>query len=381
MSTTSGRIGSGGFPLPDPQVLGSRLGAVAWSLLAVALLLTAIGIATIHSATFGGTILYALRQSLFLGAALLAFLVTFALEPRWLLAWAPWLYAGSLLLLALVVLWGYRAGGATGWFRFGTLGFQPSEFAKLATLLVLARYLGGFAPERLGARKILGALGLALAPMVLVSIQPDLGGAVMFAPMVATMLLVSGVKPRWIVLALAGCLATGLFLWQYGLKPYQRERILTFLDPGHDPQGAGYQLRQAQIAVGSGQAFGRGYLEGTQSRLRFLPARHTDFVLAVLAEEWGFAGVATVFLLYSLFLIECGRIARRARDRSGLLVIAGWAAVVGFHVLYNSAMIVGLVPVTGIPLPFLSYGGSFLVANFLGLGLLLGIDYRRYANL
>ncbi len=381
MSPISDRSSSSRFRLPDPQRVGSRLGATAWTVLAVALFLTLVGIATIHSATAGDPTAFALRQAVFLGVALLAFLVAFLFEPRLLLAWSPWFYGASLASLILVVAFGYRAGGATGWFRVGQIGIQPSEFAKLATLLLLARYLGGLAPERLGAKKILGALGIALLPMLLISVQPDLGGAVMFMPMVATLLLVSGVRPRWIVLSLVAGLACGVLLWQYALRPYQRERILTFVDPRHDPQGAGYQLRQAQIAVGSGQTFGRGYLEGTQSRLRFLPARHTDFILAVLAEEWGFVGITVTFALYGLFLAECGRVARRARERAGLLIVAGWTSTVAFHILYNAAMVVGLVPVTGIPMPFLSYGGSFLVANFLGLGLILGVDSRRFANL
>lgn len=381
MSFISNRSSSGRLLLPDPSRVGGQLGTAAWSLLAIALVLTGIGIATIHSATAGGPTGYALRQTAFLGVAAVAFLLAFLLEPRLLLVWSPWLYGLSLFSLVLVVAFGHQAGGATGWFRLGQIGIQPSEFAKIATLLLLARYLGGLAPERIGVKKILGAVGIALVPMLLISIQPDLGGAAMFVPMVATLLLVAGVQPRWMVLSLVAGITCSILLWHYALKPYQRDRILTFLNPLHDPQGAGYQLRQAQIAVGSGQAFGRGYLQGTQSRLRFLPARHTDFILAVLAEEWGFAGVAVVFSLYALFFTECGRVARRARERAGLLILAGWTSTVAFHVLYNSAMVVGLLPVTGIPLPFLSYGGSFLVANYLALGLMLSVDSRRFANL
>jgi rod shape determining protein RodA len=164
------------------------------------------------------------------------------------------------------------------------------------------------------------------------------------------------------------------------MKPYQRERVLTFLAPETDPLGAGYQVRQSKIAVGSGELTGKGYMQGTQSQLRFLPARHTDFILAVLAEEWGFLGVAGVLALYGVYLAGGAGIAARARDRAGILLVVGLLSVVAFHVLYNSAMVIGLVPITGIPLPFLSYGGSFTLVNWVIVGLLLGVDLRRYVN-
>ena len=169
-------------------------------------------------------------------------------------------------------------------------------------------------------------------------------------------------------------------MWTLGMQEYQKERVRTFVSPERDPLGAGYQLQQSKIAVGSGQFLGRGYQQGTQSQLRFLPARHTDFVFAVLAEEWGFLGVALVLLFYSIFLLNGARVAERARDRFGILLVVGLLSGFGFHVLYNTAMVVGMVPITGIPLPFLSYGGSFMLANFIATGLILGVDFRRHVN-
>ncbi len=154
----------------------------------------------------------------------------------------------------------------------------------------------------------------------------------------------------------------------------------TYLSPGSDPLGDGYQLRQSKIAVGSGQLTGRGYGQGTQSQLRFLPARHTDFIFAVLAEEWGFLGVSLVLFLFGVYILNGARVAMRARDRTGILLVVGLLSVFTAHVLYNTAMVVGLVPITGIPLPFLSYGGSFTLANFFATGLILGVDFRRYVN-
>jgi rod shape determining protein RodA len=175
-------------------------------------------------------------------------------------------------------------------------------------------------------------------------------------------------------------LVLGAGIWTFGMKGYQRQRVLTFLAPETDPLGAGYQVRQSKIAVGSGELLGKGYMQGTQSQLRFLPARHTDFILSVLAEEWGFLGVLAVLGLYISYITSAARIAVRARDRAGILLVTGLLSVQCFHILYNSAMVVGFVPITGIPLPFLSYGGSFTMVNFLSTGIMLGVDLRRYVN-
>jgi rod shape determining protein RodA len=194
------------------------------------------------------------------------------------------------------------------------------------------------------------------------------------------MLLVAGVRVRLLLVAVVLGLVVGFALWSYGMKPYQRQRVLTFISPTTDPLGAGYQVRQSKIAVGSGELTGKGYMQGTQSQLRFLPARHTDFILAVLSEEWGFFGIATVLGLYALYVTSVSRIAMRARDRAGLLVVVGLLSIQCFHILYNAGMVIGAVPITGIPIPFISYGGSFMMVNFCAVGIILGVDLRRYVN-
>jgi len=193
------------------------------------------------------------------------------------------------------------------------------------------------------------------------------------------MLLVTGVKKRYLVIAACTAVVVGALGWGL-IHDYQRERVLTFLNPARDPLGAGYQVRQSKIAVGSGELVGRGYMRGTQSQLRFLPARHTDFIFAVLAEEWGFLGVAFVLFLYGSFLFGCAEVAARARDRLGMLLAVGFFAIFAFHILWNTGMVVGLAPNSGIPLPFLSYGGSFMLFAFAATGLVLGVDFRRYVN-
>jgi rod shape determining protein RodA len=279
-----------------------------------------------------------------------------------------------------VLLFGQEVGGARSWLGFGSWRLQPSELAKVATVLFLARYLAA-SNRRVLALKEVGVAGLiAGVPMVLVALSPDLGSAAMFVPMLLGMLLLAGVNRRLLVV---GALIAALFAagaWNLVLLDYQKDRVRTYLSPGSDPLGDGYQLRQSKIAVGSGQLAGRGYGQGTQSQLRFLPARHTDFVFAVLAEEWGFLGVGGVLFLFGAYILNGAKVATRARDRTGILLVVGLLSVFTAHVLYNTAMVVGLVPITGIPLPFLSYGGSFTLANFLATGLILGVDFRRYVN-
>lgn len=368
------------LPLPDQRPRLEHLASIRWGLIAAALALSVIGLLTVASATAESNVDYLSRQLVWVGLGWVAMVVAFSFNYHTLLSWSLLLYLATLAALVLVLVVGYEAGGAQGWFRIGSIGIQPSEAAKLATALYLTRYLGGPTDRALGLRQILAAIGIAALPMTLVALEPDLGGAAMFVPMLAGMLLVAGVRARYLLTALAGALLVGVLVWNFGMQSYQRQRVLTFLAPATDPLGAGYQVRQSKIAVGSGELTGKGYQQGTQSQLRFLPAKHTDFILAVLAEEWGFLGVATVLALYALYLSNAAAVAARARDRAGILLVVGLVSVVAFHILYNSAMVIGLLPITGIPLPFLSYGGSFTLLNYTILGLVLGVDFRRYVN-
>ncbi len=380
MRSTSERFSAPALPLPEAPPPLAQLATVHWGLLAAAIALTAFGLLTVRSAAAELGSDYLTRQLVWVAAGFVAMLVAFGFNYHRLLAFSPALYAVGLVGLVLVLLFGHRAGGAAGWFRLGGIGLQPSEFAKLATALFLSRFLSRESERVLAPREIASVLAIAGAPIALVALQPDLGGAAMFAPLVAGLLLVAGVRLRLLLLAVAALVVVVALVWNFGMRDYQRQRVLTFVAPASDPLGAGYQVRQSKIAVGSGQLTGRGYRQGTQSQLRFLPARHTDFILAVLAEERGFVGVATVLGLYAWFLSSAVTIAARARDRAGVLLVVALASITAFHVLYNAAMVIGLVPITGIPLPFLSYGGSFTLVSWIAVGLLLGVDYRRYVN-
>lgn len=379
MRSTSATASSIG-PLPDSGRPLRLLTSADWALVVSALLLALIGLATVHSASAELTVDYLPRQALWVLLGVAALIFGASVDTDTLQRLAVVFYALALGALVAVFLFGFRAGGAQSRLGTGVLSVQPSEFAKLATAVLLSSYLGSFNRTHLGLRQLAVAGLLVAAPMCLVMVEPDLGSAAMFLPLTAGMLLVAGVPTRTLIAAALIALVVGGMIWSFGMKGYQRQRVATFLSPGSDPLGAGYQVRQSQIAVGSGGLFGRGYMQGTQSQLRFLPARHTDFVFSVLAEEWGFLGVASTLGLYGLYLVSAARVAMRARSRSSMLLVVGLVALVAFHVLYNTAMVVGMVPITGIPLPFLSYGGSFTLMCFLSTGLILGVDLRRYAN-
>ncbi len=379
MNSTSARL-TVLASFPDQQLTLRHLSGVRWGLLASAILLALVGLATIHSASSELALDYLPKQALRIVLGLLAFAVAFSLDYQVLAKFSVPIYAAAMFLLVLVLVIGSEAGGARSWLRLGAAQLQPSDIAKLATILLLARYLAGINRSFVRIPQILTASGITALPVLLVALERDLGGAAMFVPILAGMLLVSGVRWRTLVAGALVLLVLGALVWNFGMLDYQRTRVKTFLSPGSDPLDAGYQLQQSKIAVGSGMLIGRGYMQGTQSQLRFLPARHTDFIFAVLAEEWGFVGVLVVLVLFSSYILNGFAVAFRARDRTAILLVVGFLSLVSFHVLYNTAMVVGLVPITGIPLPFVSYGGSFIVANFIAAGLILGIDFRRYVN-
>jgi rod shape determining protein RodA len=242
------------------------------------------------------------------------------------------------------------------------------------------RYLGASDHDRLRVHELLAVAGVVALPAILIALEPDLGGALILVPAAGALVWLAGLRLRVVAAALLAMVVVSAAGWAFALQDYQRDRIRTFFSPSTDPLGAGYQIRQAKIAVGSGELLGKGYLQGTQSQLRFLPARHTDFAFAVLAEERGFVGVGVVLALYLYYLWSGVRVASRARDRQAILLVVGFLAMLSFHVLYNTAMAIGLVPITGIPLPFMSYGGSFTIWSFFVTGLILGVDFRRWVN-
>ena len=288
-------------------------------------------------------------------------------------------YGLNVLMLALVPFIGRSFYGAQRWLDLGFFRYQPSETMKLALVFVLARYLSQkSAAEGLGLKDLLFPLALTGLPFLLVVRQPDLGTALMLAAMAGTMFLFVGVRKKLLLVSVLAVLVALPLAWNFGMKKYQKQRVLTFLDPSKDPQGAGYNTIQSITAVGSGQWIGKGFQRGTQSQLEFLPERHTDFIFSVLSEEHGFIGaVVTISLFLALYILAI-RIASQARDKLGALVAIGSISYIFWHMAVNIGMVTGLLPIVGVPLPLLSYGGSGLLTSMLALGVVSSVSMRRY---
>ena len=317
------------------------------------------------------------RQLSWVGIGLVALLVVASVDYRSLVRVAPAFYVLGVSLLVVVFVLGRTVSGARRWIHLGPITFQPSELFKLIFVLTLAWALASRAGEPLVRGTVMGTLALLGVPFLLVVRQPDLGTALVLIPVVAAVLVGVGVRLRVLgAFALAGLAA--LPLGWLALKPYQRDRLLVYLDPFRDPLGTAYNVIQAKIAIGSGQLLGKGVSGATQSRLAFLPERHTDFIFAVFAEMWGFIGCLVLIVAYGLLVLRGFEIAASTRDPRGRVLALGVTAVLAAQILINLGMVTGLLPVVGIPLPLMSYGGSSMVASLMGLGLLLSIRMRQF---
>jgi rod shape determining protein RodA len=352
-----------------------------FGLLFLILLVSLIGEGAIYSAShFAGSPpsdIY-LKQLYWIGIGIILLLVTISIHYRTLHRYAYLIYAFSLLLLVIVAFKGKVGMGAQRWLSVGPLSIQPSEITKIALILVLSRYLsdvqeqGGF---KLG-RYLFAGLLIGI-PLYLIIRQPDLGTTLMLLFISVTLLFIAGMPVRLFLFAGAAALAAVPFLWRF-LKDYQKQRILVFLKPDLDPSGAGYHIIQSKIAIGSGGLFGKGIMHGTQSQLRFLPEQHTDFIFSVIAEETGFIGTVILILLFAYLIFKGINIALKTHDLFGTLVAAGVTTMIAYYIFINIGMTSGLFPVVGVPLPFISYGGSSLITLFIGTGLILNIQMRRF---
>lgn len=353
-----------------------------WTLFLLCLGFVAIGVMTIYSANFdldtGHAGALPGKQITWFGLGLIAMLIALSFDYHYIDRLAYPFYGIMLVLLVLVMVVGHSGGGSQRWINLGFFRLQPSEPAKLAIVLVMAKYFQSDEPGRGYYLRDLWVPFLLVAPLVILTlIQPDLGTAIILGIVFVSMILMGGLRVR----SFAGLVGAGLaflpIFWHF-LRPYQQNRILTFLDPNRDPLGAGYHVIQSQIAIGSGRVFGKGFLHGTQNRLDFLPAQHTDFVFAVFSEEWGFLGCAILLLLYFIMIAYCIRLVQRAKDRFGALLVFGMVAIVFWHVVINVAMVAGVMPVVGVPLPLVSYGGSALASMMFAMGVVMNVSMRRY---
>lgn len=317
------------------------------------------------------------RGLMWLGLAIVAFTVACVVDYRWLRTFAWPLYLLDLALLAVSLAFGSGVGGVARWVTILGVQFQFSEIAKILTIIVLASFLAG-RQHRLGSVwTVVGAALIVAPPLALVMVQPDLGTSLVFGAILLGALFMAGVSLRWMAVVVGAVAAAVPFAWAYLLRDYQKQRLLSFLDPTADPQGSGYQLIQSQIAVGSGGLFGKGLTNGTQNQLDFLPVQTTDFVFAVLSEEMGFVGGIVVFLLFAGLLWRVLLAGWRSEDPFGVVFAGGLASMILFQLLVNVGMVIGMMPITGIPLPFITHGGASLISLAVGLGILQSINLRQ----
>ncbi len=351
-----------------------------WPLCILSVALAVLGILTIYSANCDAndecSRYLATRQSYWLAIGAVLMAATFSVDYQRLDRWTYPVYAAVIVLLALVLVAGTTSGGSQRWLDLKLFLFQPSEFAKVALVLMLAKTLRHHEPGY-PLTDLWAPLLLCAPVLALVLLQPDLGTAVLILLIAVTVVVMSGLRGRSLLYLAVAAIAALPMGWQF-LKPYQKVRIWTFLNPESDPLGAGYHVLQSKIAIGSGRVWGKGYLQGSQNRLEFLPEQHTDFVFAVFAEEWGFSGCVLLLAGYVLLILLSLRAVRRAQDRFGVLLATGMGAILFWQFTINIGMVTGLLPVVGIPLPLLSYGGSSLVTTLVAVGLLISVSMRRY---
>lgn len=352
-----------------------------WNLLLIELFIFAIGIGNLISATGVQDKSLGLykTQLLWFGVGLALTAVVLLMHYSVLSRTAYIIYFANLILLVAVLVFGKSTLGAKRWVGFGPIRIQPSEFMKLAFVIALAKYfetdrtIGGYGLKDL----LLPALMMAL-PAGLIILQPDLGTALILTAVFCSMMLFMRIKTRTLIVLGVCALVALPAVYQFGLKPYQRQRLVTFLDPMADPKGTGYNSIQSMIAVGSGQLSGKGYKKGTQSQLNFLPEHHTDFIFSVFSEEWGFLGCLVLVAMYLAFLLSGMSVAYRSHDKFGVLLAFGIVSIFFWHIVINMGMVMGLLPIVGVPLPFMSYGGSALITSCLGVAILTNIANKKF---
>jgi rod shape determining protein RodA len=353
---------------------------IDWVLIVLLILNALLGVLMIYSSSHYLPGNFYLRQLFWLGISLAALFILLTIDYQVLLTFSFYLYGAVVfVLLAMLVFNQFIKKGS--WIRLPHFQVQPSELAKIAIILVLAHFFSEYKKNYVSRTAVFAASGLVALPFVLVVLQPDLGTAVSLLPMLLGALILAGLKKKTLALIVILALISGMAGWSFFLKDYQKKRLTTVVFPGKDPLGSGYHTLQSKIAIGSGGLLGKGFKKGTQSQLKFLPARHTDFVFSVIGEEFGFVGVVGVLFLYASFLFRLFRAAAKSRDRAGVYIIFMVCLMISFQLLVNVAMVLGIFPIVGIPLPLLSYGGSSLLANFLGVGLVLNVKMRRFANI
>ena len=357
--------------------LTEKLILVNWPFLLLIATITSFGVAALYSVAGGSLEPWASRHVVRFCLGLAVLFAVAVSDLRWWLRAAYPLYAVALILLALVMVIGVESGGAKRWLGYGELSFQPSEMMKIALILALARYYQWLPPEKVSwPHALLIPLAMIGVPVLLELAQPDLGTAMLFAVVGSGLLFLAGVSWIYYLGGVVGIIVVLPHIWER-MHDYQKERVLTFIDPERDPLGSGYHILQSKIAIGSGGLTGKGFMQGTQAQLNFLPEKHTDFIFTMFSEEMGFLGAAGLLALYLLALLFIIYMALRCRSTFGRLVASGMGLCLFAYVFINVAMVTGLVPVVGVPLPLISYGGTSMLTMMVGLGFVLNAHVHR----
>jgi len=371
--------GFGGWKLKEK--LSKLIENLDYTLLFAVVIFCFYGILVLYSSTriesMGGEpFFYVKRQFLWMILGFLFLTVILFIDYHQIERYSTVIYFGVIVLLAMVIIFGRSTYGARRWLSIGPFDFQPSEFAKIALIIFLADFLSKNKPKLDNFFYYLLPFAYTGLLILLVFMQPDLGTSVVYLAILIIMLFTVGVKIKYLVLTFIAALSSIPVLWLI-LKEYQKNRLLLFINPNLDPLGGGYNVIQSKIAIGSGGFLGKGLFSGLQSQLKFLPAQHTDFIFSVVGEELGFAGAILLLGLYAIILWRGTRIALEARDLLGALLATGAVAFLFFHIIVNIGMAMGMLPATGLPLPFLSYGGSFMISNLLAIGILLNVELHK----
>jgi rod shape determining protein RodA len=360
------------------------LNRIDWHFASVILGLNIIGLFNLYSATHGlnnvETNRLFISQIFWLFNSWILYLIVTMVDYQFFIRAAYVLYGANLLALVAVMFVGKVALGAQRWLNFGFFSYQPSESMKLGLVLILAKFFAQKSyPDGLGIKELAFPLIFLVGiPFLITAEQPDLGTAMMLFIIGSSILLFLRIKTKILIVVAALVIAGGTVGWFFGLHDYQKNRVYTFLDPNLDPRGKGYNSIQSKIAVGSGKIFGKGFRKGTQSQLEFLPERHTDFIFSVLSEEYGFIGSVTTIGFFTALFILGIRIASQARDKAGAILTVGILAIIFWHMFINIAMVIGLLPIVGVPLPLLSYGGSNMLTTMAALGMISSVSYRKH---
>lgn len=355
---------------------------IDWTLMGLVLVISLVGILNIYSATTPYKVVgepYFIKQFYWLSFGIFISLAVCSIDYHLLEDFSYWLYGFLVFLLILVLVFGRTSMGATRWLKLGFFSMQPSEPMKIIIVITLAHFFNRFHSEAgITVRDLLFPLGILALPALLIMKQPDLGTAILVILVAVSMMFYVGLRWSTIVTFALVTIPVAWLGWAKFLRPYQKNRILDFINPERSRLGSGYHIIQSKIAVGSGGFLGKGFVRGTQSQLRFLPEQHTDFAFSVFAEEWGFVGCLVIIVLYLSLVLWGLNIARRCNDRFGSLLATGVSAMLFWHTVINMGMVIGIFPVVGVPLPFFSYGGTSMITSMVGIGILHSISMRRF---